>query len=86
MARLCRDEKCSVEEAVTWLKRAVGVALVVVGVAVLLLAARQHRVVLRQLARGEPMLPPSWSLGVVIAVLLAIIGAAMVVYLSVVSR
>ena len=56
------------------------------GVAVLLLTARQHRVVLRQLERGEPLLPPSWSLGIVLAVLLAIIGAAMVVYLSLVSR
>ena len=64
----------------------IGIALVVLGVAVLLLAARQHRVVLRQLEHGEPLLPPSWSLGVVLAVLLAIIGAAMVVYLTVVSR
>ena len=56
------------------------------GATVLLLAARQHRGVLRQLERGEPLLPPSWSLGVVLAVLLALIGAAMVVYLSVVSR
>ena len=64
----------------------IGIALVVLGVTVLLLAARQHRVVLRQLERGEPLLPPSWSLGIVLAVLLASIGAAMVVYLSLVSR
>ncbi len=50
-----------------------------------LLAARQHRQILRRLDRGEDYAPPRWSLGVVVAVVLAFLGAAMVGYLLFVS-
>src|SRR5436309_1914386 len=52
----------------------IGTGLVVLGVAVTLLAADQHRRILRRLDRGEEYVPPRWSLGVVVAVLLAVLG------------
>jgi putative membrane protein len=63
----------------------IGTGLVVLGVAVTLLAAAQHRRILRRLDRGEGYLAPQWSLGLVVSVLLAILGAAMVAYLLFVS-
>lgn len=64
----------------TW----VGVALVVLGVAVNGLAAVEYRAVLRRIDRGEPYRPPAWSLGLVAAVVLAVVGLVMVGYLIVV--
>ena len=63
----------------------IGTGLVVLGVAVTLLAAAQHWRILRRLNRGEDYLAPQWSLGLVVSVLLAILGTAMVVYLLLVS-
>jgi putative membrane protein len=63
----------------------IGRGLVVLGIAVVLLAAAQHWRILRRLNRGEDYLAPRWSLGLVVSVLLAILGAAMVVYLLLVS-
>ncbi len=63
-----------------------GVALVVLGVSVLLLASRQHHRILRRIERGEPLEPPLWSLGIVVAVLLAVVGLAMVAYLALVGH
>jgi putative membrane protein len=63
----------------------IGVALVVLGVAVTLLAARRHAQVLARIDRGEPYEPPRWSLGVVVAVVLALIGACMAAYLLLIS-
>ena len=64
----------------------IGTALVVLGVAVNLLAAGQHVRFLRRLERGEPYRPVSWSLGVVVAVLLAGVGFGMAAYLVGVGR
>jgi putative membrane protein len=63
----------------------IGTGLVVLGVAVTLLAAAQHWRILRRLNRGEDYLAPRWSLGLVVSVVLAILGAAMVAYLLLVS-
>lgn len=61
-----------------------GVALIVLGVLVNLLAAGEYRRVIARIDRGEPYSPPRWSLGLLIAVLLAALGVAMVGYLLVV--
>jgi putative membrane protein len=58
-----------------------GVALVLLGVAVTLLAAREHLGFLRRLARGEPYRPARWSLAVITALVLAGCGAIMAGYL-----
>jgi len=60
----------------------IGIVLVILGVCVLVLSAREHHIALRQLERAEPLRPPSWSLGVMLAMVLALVGAAMVVYLA----
>jgi putative membrane protein len=62
-----------------------GTALVVLGVAVTLLAAAEHGRILQRLNRGEDYLAPRWSLGLVVSVLLAVLGAAMVAYLLLAS-
>ncbi len=59
----------------------VGTALLLLGVAATLTAAVQHARFLRRLSRGESYRPPRWSLGVVVAVLLAGAGIAMTFYL-----
>jgi putative membrane protein len=58
-----------------------GVGLIVLGVLVSLLAAGEYRRVLARIDRGEPYSPPRWSLGLVVAVLLAALGVGMVGYL-----
>jgi putative membrane protein len=58
-----------------------GVALMVLGVSVTLMAARQHARLLGRLDRGEPYLAPKWSLGVFVSVVLAVLGAVLVAYL-----
>jgi putative membrane protein len=63
----------------------IGTGLVVLGIAVVLLAAAQHWRILQRLNRGEGYIAPRWSLGLVVSVLLAILGAAMVAYLLFVS-
>jgi putative membrane protein len=63
----------------------IGTALVVLGIAVTLLAAAQHWRILQRLNRGEDYIAPRWSLGLVISVALAILGAGMVAYLFFVS-
>jgi putative membrane protein len=60
----------------------IGIVLVVLGVGVLVVSAREHHVTLRQLERREPLRPPAWSLGVILAIVLALVGAAMVAYLA----
>ena len=61
-----------------------GVALLLLGVAVNVLAAVEYRAVLRRIERGEAYRPPAWSLGLVAAAVLAALGIAMVGYLVVV--
>lgn len=63
----------------------IGTALVVLGIVVTLTAAAQHRRILERLRRGEDYLPPRHSLGLIVSVILAIVGVAMVVYLLLVS-
>ena len=60
----------------------IGIALVVSGIIVLLLSAWQHFVDLRKLSRGDLLQPPAWSLGIALAIVLSIVGAAMVAYLA----
>jgi putative membrane protein len=64
----------------------IGVALVGLGVLVSLLAARQHSAVLRRLDRAEPYRPPRWSLGIVVALVLATLGLLIVMYLVAVGH
>ncbi len=59
----------------------IGVALVVVGIAVNVVAAVQHARFLRRLERGEPYRPPRWSLGIAVCVVLAVLGVVMTAYL-----
>src|ERR1700731_3786514 len=44
----------------------IGTALVVLGIAVTLLAAQQHRSILRRLDRREDYVAPKWSLGLAV--------------------
>jgi putative membrane protein len=62
-----------------------GTALIVLGVAVLLLAVANHRRAVDRLMRGEEPLPPRWSLVVIASLLLAAIGTAMAIYLTAVE-
>jgi putative membrane protein len=64
----------------------IGTALVVLGVVVTVLAAAQHRMILARLEREAPEVLPRWSLGLVVALVLAAVGIVMVAYLLAVSR
>jgi putative membrane protein len=70
----------------TGLSLGLGIALVVAGVAATLLAALEYIRFLRCLERREPYRLPHVSLGIVVAVVLAIIGLAMAVYLIAVEH
>ena len=59
----------------------IGVALVVLGVVVNVLAAFEHVQLLKRLGRGDPDPFPRWSLGVATTVVLAVFGVGMVAYL-----
>jgi putative membrane protein len=58
-----------------------GVALVLLGVVTTVLAAIEYRAVISRIDRNEAYRPPRWSLGLLIAGLLAGIGLAMAAYL-----
>jgi putative membrane protein len=60
----------------------IGVALVLLGVGTNVLAAVEYRIVIQRIDRGEPYRPPRWSLGLLAAGVLAVIGLAMVAYLT----
>ena len=64
----------------------IGIVLVMAGVAATLLAAAQHLRFLRRLDRSEPYVAPRWSLGIVVALGLAVIGLWMALYLLGVGR
>jgi len=59
----------------------IGGGLVVLGVVVNVVAAVQHIRLLRRLERGEQYRTTTWSLGVVVTLLLAAIGVMMTAYL-----
>ena len=65
----------------TGMSKWVGTGLAVLGVAVLLFAAAEYRTVLRRIDRGEPYRPPRWSLGLVVALVLAALGVGIIGYL-----
>jgi putative membrane protein len=58
-----------------------GVALVLLGVVITVLAAVEYRTILGRINRGEPYRPPRWSLGLLASAVLAAIGLAMAGYL-----
>jgi uncharacterized membrane protein YidH (DUF202 family) len=51
-----------------------GTALLILGIVATLLAGFAHWLTLRRLRRGQEVLPPSWSLSITVAMLLAVIG------------
>jgi putative membrane protein len=59
----------------------VGTTLVIMGVAVNLAAAFKHRNTVRRLEQGQSLRFSSWSLGMVVAWLLGILGLMMATYL-----
>jgi putative membrane protein len=59
----------------------IGVAFVLLGITVSLIASLQHARFLGRLERGEPYRPPRWSLAIIVAVVLAVLGAGMTVSL-----
>ena len=58
-----------------------GTALVMLGALTAVLAAAQHVRFLNRLARGEPYRPTRWSLGLMVAGVIALIGGLMGAYL-----
>jgi putative membrane protein len=74
------------ERHATGLSLWIGVALVVLGVATTLFGGWQHARRLGRMDQRLPFPPPRHHLGVVIAVLLAVVGAALVIYLVGVGR
>ena len=65
----------------TGLTHWLGVALVLVGVLVSVFAGVEYRRVIGRIGRGLPYHPPRWSLGQIVAGLLAVIGLGMAGYL-----
>jgi hypothetical protein len=59
----------------------IGTGLVVLGAASALLAGVQHVRFLRLVERGDSYRPTRWSLAVIVAVLIALIGGFMAGYL-----
>ena len=58
-----------------------GVALIVLGIIITLLAAREHSQIIVRLNRGEAFVPPTWSLGLTFSLVLAAIGTGVAIYL-----
>lgn len=64
----------------------IGVILVIVGVLMNLAAAGEHRRFLRRLVQQQPYVPPPVSLSLVAAVVLALLGLMLAVYLLTTGR
>ncbi len=64
----------------------IGAALIVLGVIVNLLVAVEHLRLTRQVRAPLPSEPRTWLLGIGVALVLAILGAAMVMYLVLLVR
>ncbi|HEX3147756.1 MAG TPA: DUF202 domain-containing protein [Gemmataceae bacterium] len=60
---------------------AIGMILILLGSAVSIWAAWDHRHFLGRLNRGEPYQPPRWSLSTTVAAVLAVAGVIMAAYL-----
>jgi putative membrane protein len=63
-----------------------GIALIALGVAVNILAAVEHHRFLAELKDGKPYLAPRWSMGIMVAGVLAAMGIALAIYLMIVGR
>jgi putative membrane protein len=61
----------------------VGTTLVILGVAINVGAAVKHWYTIRRLERGQPLRFRPWSLGMVVALLLGLLGVLMAIYLIV---
>lgn len=59
------------------------VGMIILGVAVNLAAAVKHWHIVRRLEQGQPMRFKPWSLGMVVALLLGVLGLLMATYLVV---
>jgi putative membrane protein len=64
----------------------IGTSLVILGVTVTFVASVQHWRILRRLNRGEDYVAPAWSLALLAALVLAVVGVVMAVYLVLVSH
>lgn len=60
----------------------IGIALIVLGVVVNVLAAREHRQFLRRHDAGLDYEPPAWSLGIIVSIVLAAMGVLLAGYLA----
>ncbi len=70
-----------IPEKSTGLSLWLGIGLVALGVLVNVLSVLDYRAFLRHYERGEPDHVPRWSLGISTGIVLAGIGAVMIVYL-----
>jgi len=61
-----------------------GTGLIGLGIVVMLLAVVNHRRAVERLRRGEFALPSSWSLSVILSLILAAVGMGMALYLALV--
>jgi putative membrane protein len=71
----------------TWLTAVntyTGAGLIVLGIVVLLIAVRNHQQTVDHLMRGELVMPPRWSLSVILSVILAALGMGIAIYLALV--
>jgi putative membrane protein len=64
----------------------IGVSLICLGVVVNLVAAKEHRRIIRALDSGEQYRPPAWSLGILVAIVIVILGLGMIGYLVALSK
>ena len=61
-----------------------GTGLIVMGIVVLLVAIWNHQRTMERLRQGDLVLPPRWSLGVIVGLLLAALGMGLAIYLALV--
>jgi putative membrane protein len=62
-----------------------GIVLIILGVGVNTLSAVQHHRFLLRLNAGKPYVAPKWPIGILVAVVLALLGIALAVYLMIVG-
>jgi putative membrane protein len=58
-----------------------GIGLIALGILVNVLSGVEHAKYLRRFDRGLPYQPPTWSLGIIVSLLLALLGMVMMAYL-----